>query len=220
MPTPNEACEQPVLVASTTNASSNQSCPPEQDRFSIRRLSSRARYIHPDPIATVVPLQADMLDDLRDYVDGVPEVESPSSSIEERDVARHQPEVAETTQEQERATSPNSQDGGVRDGTVAPVAAVPEQSARTPLHTTLASFGFESTRVGHKVNEQRVRSVLTKLQARRTYCSSFLRPGSKFTGTQQSDKQTYNVEVTIKDVNLKESFLCGYLRIEGTHHVL
>lgn len=45
--------------------------------------------------------------------------------------------------------------------------------------------------------------------------SSFLRAGSKFKGTQQSDRQNYNVEVDIKHVDMAESELCGYLRIEG-----
>lgn len=47
------------------------------------------------------------------------------------------------------------------------------------------------------------------------YTSSFLRPGSKFTGTQQSDRQIYNVDVEIKHVDMVESYLCGYLRIQG-----
>lgn len=45
--------------------------------------------------------------------------------------------------------------------------------------------------------------------------SSFLRPGSKFKGTQQSDRQIYDVQVEIKDVDMAESSLCGYLRIQG-----
>ncbi|KAG8626087.1 hypothetical protein KVT40_006488 [Elsinoe batatas] len=45
--------------------------------------------------------------------------------------------------------------------------------------------------------------------------SSYLRPGSKFVGTQQSDRQVYNVQVEIKYVDMEESFLCGYLRIQG-----
>lgn len=48
------------------------------------------------------------------------------------------------------------------------------------------------------------------------HTSSFLRAGSKFKGTQQSDRQNYNVEVDIKHVDMAESELCGYLRIEGT----
>jgi hypothetical protein len=45
--------------------------------------------------------------------------------------------------------------------------------------------------------------------------SSFLRPGSRFTGTQQSERQRYDVKVEIKHVDLRESFLCGYLKIQG-----
>ncbi|KAI9713791.1 MAG: hypothetical protein M1820_000521 [Bogoriella megaspora] len=45
--------------------------------------------------------------------------------------------------------------------------------------------------------------------------SSFLRPGSKFCGSQQSDRQVYDVQVEIKHVDMAESFLCGYLRIQG-----
>ncbi|KAJ5902154.1 hypothetical protein N7495_002682 [Penicillium taxi] len=47
------------------------------------------------------------------------------------------------------------------------------------------------------------------------HTSSFLRSGSKFTGTQQSDSQMYNVDVEIKQVDMAESYLCGYLRIQG-----
>lgn len=47
------------------------------------------------------------------------------------------------------------------------------------------------------------------------HTSSFLRAGSKFAGTQQSDRQVYNVDVEIKHVDIAESYLCGYLRIQG-----
>ncbi|KAI4912427.1 hypothetical protein J4E90_005830 [Alternaria incomplexa] len=45
--------------------------------------------------------------------------------------------------------------------------------------------------------------------------SSLLRPGSRFVGTQTSDRQQYDVEVDIKHVDMRESFMCGYLRIKG-----
>lgn len=47
------------------------------------------------------------------------------------------------------------------------------------------------------------------------YPSSFLRPGSKFIGTQQSDRQIYNVDVQILTLSVAESSLTGYLRICG-----
>ncbi|KAL2262960.1 hypothetical protein VTK26DRAFT_8817 [Humicola hyalothermophila] len=43
----------------------------------------------------------------------------------------------------------------------------------------------------------------------------YLRPGSRFSGSQQSKRQRYDVEVEIKHVDMRESFLCGYLRIQG-----
>lgn len=54
-----------------------------------------------------------------------------------------------------------------------------------------------------------------KLQIIPNSPSSFLRAGSRFTGTQQSERQVYEVQVEIKYVDLRESFLCGYLRIQG-----
>jgi len=48
-----------------------------------------------------------------------------------------------------------------------------------------------------------------------THTSSYLRHGSRFTGTQESDRSVYDVSVEIKHVDMSESFVCGYLRIEG-----
>ncbi|KAI9758472.1 MAG: hypothetical protein M1815_000018 [Lichina confinis] len=45
--------------------------------------------------------------------------------------------------------------------------------------------------------------------------SSFLRAGSRFRGTQKSEKQEYDVQVELKYVDMEQSFLCGYLRIQG-----
>lgn len=53
------------------------------------------------------------------------------------------------------------------------------------------------------------------LQLLPNHSSSFLRSGSRFVGTQQSDRQVYNVDVEIKHVDMAESYLCGYLRIQG-----
>ena len=50
--------------------------------------------------------------------------------------------------------------------------------------------------------------------------SLYLQPGSRFVGTQQSERQQYEVEVEIKHVDMRESFLCGYLKIQGRSHPL
>ena len=53
-----------------------------------------------------------------------------------------------------------------------------------------------------------------------TTSSSYLRPGSRFKGTQKSERSEYKVDVEIKHVDMRDSFLCGYLHIEGRrlHH--
>ncbi|GES59010.1 hypothetical protein ATETN484_0003023200 [Aspergillus terreus] len=73
----------------------------------------------------------------------------------------------------------------------------PSPPVTTPSATSLLSYEFSNIRLLPN------------------YTSSFLRPGSKFTGTQQSDRQVYNVDVEIKHVDMVESYLCGYLRIQG-----
>ncbi|KAK4155003.1 glucose-induced degradation protein 4 [Chaetomidium leptoderma] len=45
--------------------------------------------------------------------------------------------------------------------------------------------------------------------------SLYFQTGSRFLGTQQSERQRYDVDVEIKHVDMRESFLCGYLRIQG-----
>ncbi|KAJ7581206.1 vacuolar import and degradation protein-domain-containing protein [Mycena floridula] len=42
-----------------------------------------------------------------------------------------------------------------------------------------------------------------------------LYPGASFQGTQKSGRNSYDVNVTIVDVDFNSSFLCGYLRIRG-----
>ncbi|PVH72596.1 hypothetical protein DL98DRAFT_553081 [Cadophora sp. DSE1049] len=45
--------------------------------------------------------------------------------------------------------------------------------------------------------------------------SSFLRAGSRFHGTQQSERLVFDIQVEIKLVDMRESFLCGYFCIQG-----
>ena len=91
--------------------------------------------------------------------------------------------------------------------------------------TALTSSALDlqySTR--HGIGSTRVRRLLysilqvsaNSIQLIQTHSSSMLRAGSKFRGTQQSDSQKYSVEVDIKTVDMSESFICGYLRIEGS----
>ncbi|ODV86283.1 hypothetical protein CANARDRAFT_181382, partial [[Candida] arabinofermentans NRRL YB-2248] len=49
----------------------------------------------------------------------------------------------------------------------------------------------------------------------RNKVSSFLKPSSSFIGSQQSGRSTYEVRVDLKEVDLKRSYLCGFLTIHG-----
>ncbi|KAJ5561447.1 hypothetical protein N7535_004086 [Penicillium sp. DV-2018c] len=84
----------------------------------------------------------------------------------------------------------------VRATSPAESACPPNQSLETTSGSSLLSWEFSNVR-------------LTPNH------TSFLRSGSKFVGTQQSDRQVYNVDVEIKHVDMAESYLCGYLRIQG-----
>ena len=95
----------------------------------------------------------------------------------------------------------------------------PNPAVRTINTPASSSYEFSNLRVRIELLSQipprRLSKLTTVMQQRPSYTSSFLRAGSKFQGTQQSDRQVYKVEVDIKHVDMNESFLCGYLRIEG-----
>ncbi|KAF7305037.1 Casein kinase I 1 [Mycena kentingensis (nom. inval.)] len=55
---------------------------------------------------------------------------------------------------------------------------------------------------------------ITRLRVR-TQSHHCLYPGATFQGTQKSGRNSYDVNVTIVDVDFASSFLCGYLRIRG-----
>lgn len=44
---------------------------------------------------------------------------------------------------------------------------------------------------------------------------SLLSSGSKFTGSQKSKGNSYDVEVVLQNVDLENAYLCGYLKIKG-----
>ena len=78
------------------------------------------------------------------------------------------------------------------------------------------SMGSDYSSIRVCVRNQTLTEVLLIcLEAIPSAPSSYLRPGSRFYGTQQSERQVYEVQVELKNVNLAESFLCGYLRIQG-----
>jgi hypothetical protein len=77
------------------------------------------------------------------------------------------------------------------------------------------SYDFSNVRVRRVHSFKPIVAPANFPQLLPNYTSSFLRSGSRFEGTQQSDSQVYYVDVEIKHVDMAESYLCGYLRIKG-----
>ncbi|KAF9469174.1 vacuolar import and degradation protein-domain-containing protein [Collybia nuda] len=78
----------------------------------------------------------------------------------------------------------------------------------TFTHTTVISPKHTTASSPHPLTD------ITRLRIRPQghHC---LHPGATFQGTQKSGRNSYDVNVTIVDVDFSSSFLCGYLRIRG-----
>lgn len=88
----------------------------------------------------------------------------------------------------------------------------PAPASLIPSHL---SSPFPVHRVGYSPKAVVAHGRLTRIQFLPNSSSSLLRPGSRFKGSQTSDRQQYEVEVEVKHVDMRDSFMCGYLRIKG-----
>ncbi len=103
---------------------------------------------------------------------------------------------------------------------------VPARRAAAPAGLGLSAPESEA-RTRYEISNIRVRGDVSRTRKQVTgliisdpqllpnCSSSFLRPGSRFRGTQKSERRKNDVQVEIKHVDMDQSFLCGYLRIEG-----
>ncbi|KAJ5553572.1 uncharacterized protein N7503_006332 [Penicillium pulvis] len=91
----------------------------------------------------------------------------------------------------------------------------PEEDTRPPRSTSPMESCSRSQSPVTPPNSSLLRYEFSNVRLLPNHSSSFLRSGSRFVGTQQSDRQVYNVDVEIKHVDMAESYLCGYLRIQG-----
>lgn len=213
MPTPSDSTDALPLER---QRSTHTTCPPEDDRPGQWRVEVLDRL---DRTALDISLGSG---ESRQLEDPSSEAESPSPSDTIQDI-----------QDQ-------SEDQKVRHGasmeptesTPPPMDASPsvshsdekEVERRYPTAPTSSAldlqysirYGIESTRVCRSIHKAHKNPALTPVQLIQTHTSSMLRAGSKFRGTQQSEHQKYSVEVDIKTVDMSESFICGYLKIEGT----
>jgi len=196
MPTPSDdVLNAPPALALATDSQAHRSqhttCPPEEERLSLWRTDSSDGIYHDEVAAGGIPQQQ-------------PTPPADTDSLGEADIQDSQrpPTNRMDTDEDgptEEALSPMSAVQGQE---------VKESDAQVP--TDLAGPAM-----GSPPSSSSMDSEFSNVRLLPSTTSSFLRAGSKFHGTQQSDQRVYDVQVEIKHVDMNESFLCGYLRIKG-----
>ncbi|TQS38565.1 hypothetical protein Golomagni_00927 [Golovinomyces magnicellulatus] len=167
MPTPSTTREQ------VTDSNHHSSCPPEDDRFSLRIVEMDSQNEGIASLSEV--LQQSMPPSTSSTIH---DADSDQTSNDDEKFSRHEESTVCTVGQ--KLVDSNDLDLPV-----------------TGLSSPLTAYDFSYIR-------------LTPSSS-----SCFLRPGSRFNGTQQSERQVYDVQVEIKHVDMRESFLCGYLRIQG-----
>ncbi|GFF39648.1 glucose-induced degradation protein 4 homolog [Aspergillus udagawae] len=190
MPTPSDNTSPLNAASIIEDISIHTTCPPEVERLSSWRDS-------PEPSAT----ESDVPDNALS-----PSIQSAHTLL----TAQPDGTINQSNTDVSAVGSAHSaprkgtmrSDDGLALGRLSPTrgtasSAKPSSTVASPSTASLLSYEF------------------TNVRLLPNYTSSYLRPGSKFTGTQQSDRQVYNVDVEIKHVDMAESYLCGYLRIQG-----
>ena len=199
MPTPSETTLPPSPPSDIASRASFTSCPPEDDRDHNAPREQR--------------LEID--DSVGQSSAGADEEAADEHTITQAPTPEPDSEAGAPRRESSQETEEKAQhveDSGMSADPPSPVAS-PEAQAEAHTRFTQSVQRSAESPVQEPLylhasapNPQRLLPSTT---------SSFLRPGSKFHGTQQSDRQVYDVQVEIKDVDMAESFLCGYLRIQG-----
>ena len=216
MPTPSDNAPQLSTTSIPDDISARATCPPEVERLSAWRDSSEtsARAEH-------------------DAIDNAPSPVNATAHpvLMRSDDANSQATAADPMRVETGASGPSSMgamakpDEDSAAGRLSPPADPSSRSSRQPSSVTtspstasLLSYEFSNVRVCSTAKKKNCVFYVWPTDPGKllpNYTSSFLRPGSRFTGTQQSDRQVYNVDVEIKHVDMAESYLCGYLRIQG-----
>ncbi|KAL8915712.1 MAG: hypothetical protein Q9172_006736 [Xanthocarpia lactea] len=197
MPTPNDSSASITFTPSShLERNSYITCPPE-DNQNIR--SEHASHSPPRRHgAATLAAQQPARSQSRE-----PAAPSSTRSTNSASVLRKMP----TFDDEEGYASSSIESGEITEsGSSVTAARARSEQSHSPMpeqQQDLTRFP-ESSDVGFRL--PRMIPVLT---------SSFLRPFSKFIGQQQSDKQMYQVEVELKYVDMAQSSLCGYLKIEG-----
>ncbi|EGE78202.1 vesicle-mediated transporter Vid24 [Blastomyces dermatitidis ATCC 18188] len=197
MPTPSSNPQSTsTLYPVDASTSSHTSCPPETDRIATwRALSEECIVPNADDDATPATVQRP----------AQAQVDLPLNSHSQ--IAPSHPRATEISS-QASSEKMDSTDDDVGMESPSPAASVSSAEGASSAQTYPTSPSSSTTIPSMDYDYSNVRLLPS-------HCSSFLRAGSKFVGTQQSDRQVYNVDVEIKHVDMAESYLCGYLRIQG-----
>ncbi|KAI9800361.1 MAG: hypothetical protein M1825_004131 [Sarcosagium campestre] len=202
MPTPDaaevvEASHPSVPTATQFHQSLHTTCPPDDSRLAVtsRPRTSVVGYDGNDPSALPrsAPTQS------APTQQATSPVETGTGEMTTRHLTRRTNADNDTFGADE-ALSPMSTTSDGKEGDQKLASFVPPSAAATTAQRpSSSSMSYEFSDIRLFPNS----------------CSSFLRSGSKFRGTQQSDRQVYEVQVDLKHVDMSQSFLCGYLRIQG-----
>lgn len=206
MPTPRDNASQLQLAAdSHVDRMAHTTCPVENERTERRGASN----IRPNPDRTA---NGDDSEQCRqDVHSGEQAMDDPADTVND-DATKTRTIIMEHDLVNTESLSPAS------------VTLDSKEIESRPTPTMISSGSGSSSSINYGIPNIRVcdaqdflyrNKELTVSQMTPSFTSSFLRAGSKFEGTQQSDRQNYKVEVEIKSVDMNESNLCGYLRIEG-----
>lgn len=186
MPTPSNNTE-PV----DDSRSSHPSCPPDEDRRIGRRIEEAgvSGDEEEDPIAIASIANAQPSPPSHSHISaGITEARS-STNTTSAHIKQMDAEEEESVNQVE---------------VLSPISTGSDKHVETDQRLALGEMGTPSSTYD-----------FSNIRLKPSSSSSFLRSGSKFQGTQQSERQIYDVQVEIKHVDMKESFLCGYLRIQG-----
>ncbi|KAK3115224.1 hypothetical protein LTR53_005635 [Teratosphaeriaceae sp. CCFEE 6253] len=206
MPTESEVAvlPSPPVEASSSRASFT-SCPPEEDREHHAPREPRIDTPRPDEAEAEAEVE-------------VEETAGDAHMITQQPTP--EPEMQVQVGASEAVAEPQMHEKGehIEDAGIA-IDAVPSVEASPDAPLEGGEVGLARSMSGADLSSSHDPLYLTFPRDRKrlppSSTSSFLRPGSKFRGTQQSDRQVYEVQVEVKDVNMADSFLCGYLRIKG-----
>lgn len=194
MPTPSANTPPPTASAFVEDAIAHTTCPPEiirESEFSVNSQQRSAGDGDDDAMqhATVSAVVESTLNDPVDDATSLIVETTSESSLKRREI-----EEEDTVMD---SPSPVSSSAESKDDQASTAASQTTSVASTSTSSSSRSSEFSNVRLPPN------------------HTCSFLRTGSRFEGTQESDHQVYNVHVEIKHVDMAESYLCGYLRIQG-----